>query len=65
MTAPVLTGAAERAVEVLVAELGDTDVFGALADADEDGRDGDDPVYDVTTSYTGSKVTITMAPRGA
>jgi hypothetical protein len=64
MTEPVLTGAARRAVEVLVADLGDDAVFGALADGYEDGEDQGQE-YDTSVSFTGSEVTITMAPRSA
>ena len=66
MTVPVLMGAARRAVEVLVADLGDETVFGALAEGYEDGQGDQDQGqgYDTSVAFTGSEVTITMAPRG-
>ena len=65
MTASALLGAAHRAVEVLVADLSAPGAFGALAAGYEDGPAGEDQEYDTTVAFTGSEVTITMAPRGA
>jgi hypothetical protein len=66
MDQPALHGAAQRALDVLVADLGDSEVFGALADG-EDGQAAADrgQLYDTTVAFTGSEVTITMAPRSA
>ncbi|TDU05132.1 hypothetical protein EDD99_3633 [Streptomyces sp. 846.5] len=67
MTALMLNSAAERAVRVLVADLSDGEVFGALADGCEDGQDGhdQDQQYVTSVAFTGVEATITLAPRGA